>query len=195
MDLDVFWPFFPNLIINLATINLTIINLTLIKFISVTFRSIIKTNPDYILPGLCQRINTLWSFQYRDKWCSYWNESLDELAIKVCKSEEHLNISYWLVLTPLLDYLDSFVLYADVFREHFIAKEPNFFLMKSILLQVSKQREFTKFFQNQPYNCNVTISIIVNINKKVVQINDNNDIKLLSKNLVNVFLEACWCVC
>ena len=50
--------FLLNLIINFAATNLTVINLTFIKLTPVTSSSTITTNPDYALPGSCQRLNT-----------------------------------------------------------------------------------------------------------------------------------------
>ena len=49
--------------------------------------------------------------------------------IKVGKSEEDLDVLYRLGLKLLLDCLNSFIFYADLFWEYHIAKEPNFFLI------------------------------------------------------------------
>ena len=95
----------------------------------------------------------------------------------------------------MLDYLDSFVFHTDTFRGHHIAEEPNLFLMESTLLQVGIQQELPELFQNPPYGCDVTIPIIISVNEDVIQIYDDKDVELLSKDLVDVFLEACWCVC
>ena len=83
----------------------------------------------------------------------------------------------------------------DALRGHYIAKEPNFFLMESTLLQVGIQQELPELFQNPPYGCNVIIPIIINVNEDVIQIHDDKDIELFSKDLVDVSLEAYWCVC
>ena len=40
----------------------------------------------------------------------------------------------------------------------------------------------------------MTISIIISINKDVVQIHDDEDVKFLCKDLVDKLLEACKCV-
>ena len=62
--------------------------------------------------------------------------------------------------------------------------------MKSILLQVDKQQELPKLFENLPYSCKVTFSVIITVDKDVIQINDNEDVKFISKNLVDISLEA-----
>ena len=67
--------------------------------------------------------------------------------------------------------------------------------MKSTLLLVGIQQKLAKLFQNPPYGCNMTISIIINVDEDVIQIYNDKYIKLLSNDLVNVSLEACWCVC
>ena len=127
------------IIFNFTAINLITIKLAFIQLACIMSSFAITTNPDYALSGSCQRLNTPWSPQYRGKWCSYLTESLDESTIKVRKSEEHLDDSYWLGLRPLLNCLDFFVLHADAFQGHHIAEEPNLLLMKLTLLQVGKQ--------------------------------------------------------
>ena len=41
----------------------------------------------------------------------------------------------------------------------------------------------------------MSISIIISVDQNVIQVLDNEDVKLLGKDLVDVSLEACWCVC
>ena len=67
--------------------------------------------------------------------------------------------------------------------------------MEWTLLQVGIQQELPELFQNPPYGCDVTIPVIISVNEDVIQIHDNEDVELLSKDLVDIFLEACWCVC
>ena len=62
--------------------------------------------------------------------------------------------------------------------------------MKLIFLQVGKQQKLLEFFQNSLYSFNVTIFVIISVNEDIVQIHNNKNIKLLSKNLINVFLKA-----
>ena len=40
----------------------------------------------------------------------------------------------------------------------------------------------------------MTIPVIISVNEDDIQIHNDENVKLLSKNLVDVFLEACWCV-
>ena len=110
--------------------------------------------------------------------------------IKVCESKEHLNVSYLLEFRLLFNSFDSFLFHADAFWRHYIAEEPNLFLMKSTLFQVNIQQELPKLFQNPPYGCDVSIFVIINIDEDIIQIHDSKNVKLLSKNLVDIFLEA-----
>ena len=122
-------------------------------------------------------------------------ESLDESSIEICESEEHLDVLYWLGLKPLLNSLDSFVFYADAFQGHHIAEKPNLFLMKLTLFQVGKQQKLPELLQHPSYSCNANISVIISVDQDVIQIYDDKDVKVLSKDLVDLSLEACWRVC
>ena len=73
-----------------------------------------------------------------------------------------------------------------------MAEEPNLFLMKPTLLQVGKQRELPELFQHPLYGCDVSISVIISVDQDVIQIHNDEDVKLLRKDLVDVPLEACW---
>ena len=62
--------------------------------------------------------------------------------------------------------------------------------MKLTLLEGGKQQKISELSRNPPYGCNMTISITINIHENVIQIHNNKDVKFLSKNLVNISLEA-----
>ena len=63
--------------------------------------------------------------------------------------------------------------------------------MKLTFLQVGIQQEISELFQNLPYGCNVTISVIISVDENVVQIYNDKDIKLPNKDFIDVFLEIC----
>ena len=63
--------------------------------------------------------------------------------------------------------------------------------MKSTLLQVGKQQELSELLQHQLCGCNVTISIIISVDQDVIQIYNNENVKLLCKDFVDISLEAC----
>ena len=67
--------------------------------------------------------------------------------------------------------------------------------MKSTLFQIGIRRKFPELFQNPLYSYDMSIFVIIGKNEDNIQIYNDKDIKLLSKNLVYVPLEACWCVC
>ena len=95
----------------------------------------------------------------------------------------------------LFNCLDFFFLYADTFWGYHIAKELKFFLMESIFFQFCIQQELPELFQNPLYGCNVTIFVIISIDKDVVQMYNDKNIQLLSKKIVDKFLEAYKCIC
>ena len=66
--------------------------------------------------------------------------------------------------------------------------------MKSTLFQVGKQQKLPKLLQHPSYDRDVSIFVIISVDEDVVQIYNDEDVKLFSKDLVNVFLEASWCV-
>ena len=68
----------------------------------------------------------------------------------------------------------------DAFGGNYIAKELNLILMKSVFLQFGEQQEFLKLFQNPLYNCDVAVFVIIGVDKYVVQIHNDRDIKFLS---------------
>lgn len=41
----------------------------------------------------------------------------------------------------------------------------------------------------------MAISIIINLNKNIIQIHNNKNVKFLGKDFVNIFLEACQSIC
>ena len=63
--------------------------------------------------------------------------------------------------------------------------------MKSTLLQVGKQQELSELLKHLLYGCNVTISVIISVDQNVIQIYNDEDVKFLNKDLVDVSLEAC----
>ena len=67
--------------------------------------------------------------------------------------------------------------------------------MKLTLFQVGIWQELLELFQNPPYGCDLSISIIISVDEDVIQIHDNEDVKFLNKDFVDVSLEACWYVC
>ena len=64
--------------------------------------------------------------------------------------------------------------------------------MKSTLLQVRKQQELPELLQHSLYSRDVSISVIISVDEDVVQIHDDEDVKLFSKDLVDLFLKAGW---
>ena len=62
--------------------------------------------------------------------------------------------------------------------------------MKLTLLQVGIYQVFPELLQNSPYACDMTILGIISVNQNVVQIHNDKNVELLSKNLIDKSLEA-----
>ena len=59
------------------------------------------------------------------------------------------------------------------------------------LFQVGNKPVSLENIYHLPYGIHVTSNYILDIDKDIIQINNNKNIKLLSQNLINITLEAC----
>ena len=64
--------------------------------------------------------------------------------------------------------------------------------MEPTLFQVGKQAIFSQDVQDLRYSFYVTPFLILSIDEDVIQINNDEDIKFLYQDLINVTLDACW---
>ena len=64
--------------------------------------------------------------------------------------------------------------------------------MEPTLFQVDKQAIFPQYVQDLPHGFHMTPSLILNIDKDVIQIQNDKNIELLYQDLVDITLEACW---
>ena len=62
--------------------------------------------------------------------------------------------------------------------------------MKSTLLQVGKKPVPPPNIQHPPHSLYVTLARILGIDKDVIQINDDENVKLLGQDLIDITLEA-----
>ena len=63
--------------------------------------------------------------------------------------------------------------------------------MKLTLIQVGIKQKLPQLFQNPLYGYNISIFIIINVDEDIIQIYNDKDIKLPSKDFVDVSLEVC----
>ena len=64
--------------------------------------------------------------------------------------------------------------------------------MISTLLQVGKQQKLSELLQHPLYGQDMFISVIISIDKDIVQIYNDEDVKFFSKDLIDISLEAGW---
>ena len=70
------------------------------------------------------------------------------------------------------------------------AWKPDRILVEPAFLQVGKKTVFSELFQDPAYDFYVWLARILDVDQNVVQIYNNENVKLLSEDLVNVPLEA-----
>ena len=63
--------------------------------------------------------------------------------------------------------------------------------MKLTFLQVDKKRELSELLQHLTYDYNMTISVIISVGKDVIWVYNDENVKLLRKDLIDIFLKAC----
>ena len=66
--------------------------------------------------------------------------------------------------------------------------------MKTTLLKVGKKAVFPQFLKNLSNGINVSLAWVFGIDKNIIKVKNGEDIKFFGQDLVNVALEAGWCV-
>ena len=66
--------------------------------------------------------------------------------------------------------------------------------MEPTFLQIGKQAIFLQNLQDLPHYFYMTLTLILNIDEDVIQIYDNEDIKVFCQDLVDIALKASWSV-
>ena len=66
--------------------------------------------------------------------------------------------------------------------------------METIFLEVGKKAVFPQFLKNLSNDVDVSIVWVFGVNENVIKVNNDKDIKFLRQDLVNIALEAGWCI-
>ena len=66
--------------------------------------------------------------------------------------------------------------------------------MKTTLLEIGKKAIFPQFFKNSLNGINISLAWVFGIDKDVIKVNNNKDIKFLGQDLINIALKAGWCI-
>ena len=88
---------------------------------------------------------------------------------------------------PLFFYSDSLVW-------HNVSYEADFVYVKTTLFEVAKKTIFPKFLENPSNGIDVSLAWVFGVNKDVIKVNNNKDIKFLNQDLNNIALETSRCV-
>lgn len=62
--------------------------------------------------------------------------------------------------------------------------------MKFIFLQICKKIMFSQFFKNSLNNIDINFTYILSINKNIIKLNNDINIKFLSKYLIDIALKT-----
>ena len=62
------------------------------------------------------------------------------------------------------------------------------------LFEIGKKAILCMFFKNLPTGINMSFALIFDINKDIIEINNDKNAKLLDQNLINLMFEAGWYV-
>ena len=63
--------------------------------------------------------------------------------------------------------------------------------MKSIFLQIGIQREFLQSVENPTHFLDVAFSFVFGVDKVIIQIHNDKDIKFFCKDLIDIALKCC----
>ena len=66
--------------------------------------------------------------------------------------------------------------------------------MKTTLFKVGKKAMFPQFVQHPLDSINVSLACIFSIDQDVIQVDDHENIEFFGQDLINITLEAGWCV-
>ena len=78
----------------------------------------------------------------------------------------------------------------DTLAKYKVAEEANFFLLKMTLFQVDKQAVFLKFFKTPLNGFHITLADVFGISQNIIKIYNNENIKFLYYNFVDIALKA-----
>ena len=66
--------------------------------------------------------------------------------------------------------------------------------MKVTFLQVGIQREFFQIVKDLTHCLDMAFFFVLSVDKNIIQIHNNEDIKFFRKNLIDIALNYCWSV-
>src|SRR5882724_668655 len=127
------------------------------------------------------------------EWNSDFRISENESSVKVGETEERLNIFDLLGFRPILDYLDFVRCHGEAFgRQHiskvFTGSDVEFAFV--CMGKKSVSMESAKYFSN----VSLMFGNVVRVDEDVVQIDDDNDVNHICKDVIHKPLESRWSI-
>ena len=66
--------------------------------------------------------------------------------------------------------------------------------MKMTLFEVGKKAVFPQFVQHPADSIDVSLACIFGVDQDVIQVNNHENVEFFGQDLIDVTLEASWCV-
>lgn len=102
----------------------------------------------------------------------------------------NLPFQYWLWFKPIFNNFDLFVLHFDILGQDDIAYKVNLILIEPIFFKIDKKAIFSQNIYYLLNNCHMILVRIFSINKDIIQIYDNKNVKLFGQNLIDIILKS-----
>ncbi len=101
---------------------------------------------------------------------------------------------YWLGLKPITYGFDMFFLHLDALMGDDIAKESHLILMKTALLKVCVQWVLLQLVQHPSNDLDVLFVFVLGVDKDVIEVHYDKNVKLFYQDLIDITLECGRCV-
>ena len=66
--------------------------------------------------------------------------------------------------------------------------------MKKTLFEVGKKAVFSQFVQHLADSIDVSLTCILGVDQDVIQVNNHENVEFFGQDLIDVTLEADWCI-
>src|SRR5467141_1183935 len=127
------------------------------------------------------------------KWNSDFGISVNEMMVEVGKTEEGLNILDFPGFGPILDNLDLVWGHGEAFGRQHVSEVFSGSDVELAFVCTGKKSismESSEYFPNMSF----VLRNVVGIDEDVVQIDDDNDINHIHKDVIHKSLKSCWCI-
>ena len=110
--------------------------------------------------------------------------------IKVDKTEKNLNISHRFWFRLIFHNIYLFIFHLHSLDWYNLASKAIFILIKLTLFEVSKKAVFLQFFEIWLNDMDTRLTWFFGIDKNIIYINNDKNIKILKQDLINIILKT-----